>query len=332
MQIRRSLCFLRNLLYILTVLIILLGIMFLYVDYSAQIPFKLVADIMLIQLVLFRIFVFRIRASLSFGQGRFLSHGEQAEIVLHLNKRSWFPYKRVEYTIRYQNRYDGKIQRKRVKCELNEKKEQFHMEKLGSWSCGIYEVVIESVILFDMFGFASAGILRRIRPDDRRREMIVLPMVHELELDENMYCCLTNDEVEDHFGEDGDETAAGLLEVRPFLPGDKLNRIHWKLSAKEGELIVRDQQYEFDSLPYVFFTLSDAVNISQELEEKMSVCAALLKSGSPVYMVWYAYDSRRGDYRKNRKMIRNLAELEEGVIELMQCPIYSEEAAKNMKL
>ena len=29
-------------------------------------------------------------------------------------------------------------------------------------------------------------------------------------------------------------------EIRPYLPGDRLNRIHWKLSAKTGQLLLRE--------------------------------------------------------------------------------------------
>ncbi len=325
MQIRRKLCFLRNVLYISVILLLLLGIMFLYTDYSAQIPFKLVLDVLIIQLVLFRIFAFRVRIDIQCVNGNIAYNNEEIDFVMFLNKRAFYPYKRVEYTIRYKNQYDEKYQTKKVKSELSEKKCQNAVEKLGFLKCGFNEVIIEDIVIYDMFGLASASLNRRMKQEDRHKCLIVLPAVVDVEIDEGNLLNLNHDEAEDYFGENGADNSFDNYEIRRFMAGDKLNKIHWKLSTKTDELMVRDSRYETDSMIYVFFDLCQSSDMDEEFGKKTSVCAKLLNMGYPVYMTWFEYSSRIGDYVRKRRFVNNVKRLEEGVIELMKCPRYSRE-------
>lgn len=45
-------------------------------------------------------------------------------------------------------------------------------------------------------------------------------------------------------------------ELRPYRPGDSLNRIHWKLSAKTGNLILREPVKPLQKPPVLTLTLS----------------------------------------------------------------------------
>lgn len=42
---------------------------------------------------------------------------------------------------------------------------------------------------------------------------------------------------------EADDTA----DVRPYVPGDPIRRIHWKLSARKGELLVRESAHEWEA-------------------------------------------------------------------------------------
>lgn len=315
---------LRNILFITAILLLLLGVMFLYVDYSAQIPFKLVLDVLIIQLVLFRLLAWRARILIELVNGGMIYNDEEAVLRLRLEKRSVYPYKYVECTVRYKSCYETQYHKKRIRWELGEKKTEQTRESLGLLKCGIYEIFIENVRLYDMFGFASAGLQRKMRQEDRHVCLAVLPTVTDIALEEGSYLQLTQDESEDYFGENEAGMQDQDVEVRPFAAGDKLNRIHWKLSAKAAELMVRDRHEEYDSMMYVLFELCRGSDLDEEFGKKASLCAKLLQNGYPVYMVWYEYSSRVGNYVRKRKFVNNIKKLEEGVLELMRCPLYNE--------
>ena len=97
MRIGRKKRIAANMIYLTVIFMILLCIMFLYVDYSAQIPFKLLFDVMLIQFVAFMIMVRRVRVSICFAKGNLIYNDENAEILFKMNKRSIFPFKNMEY-------------------------------------------------------------------------------------------------------------------------------------------------------------------------------------------------------------------------------------------
>lgn len=89
-----------------------------------------------------------------------------------------------------------------------------------------------------------------------------------------------------------------LFQVRPFQNGDRIQRIHWKLSAKSEELLVKE-----DSLPKacpVVFLLGYK-NEKQKTQEKVnaylsvlsSISFSLMDAGCPHYAAWYS--SRQGD-------------------------------------
>lgn len=80
----------------------------------------------------------------------------------------------------------------------------------------------------------------KIRKNDENRKILVMPVLNEPD-----YYALYNplDDVSDATeyskkkkGEDSSE----IFDVRNYIQGDALNRVHWKLSAKEEELLVKE--------------------------------------------------------------------------------------------
>ena len=95
-------------------------------------------------------------------------------------------------------------------------------------------------------------------------------------------------------------TPAG--EIREFRPGDRLRQIHWKLSAGNDCLLVRDLGMP-ESFPVVLFLANQPLprenftaSYSRFLETAMSLSASLLLSGCRHFVVWY--------HHREEKLIR----------------------------
>lgn len=330
MQIRRKVRIVTNILYMAMILMMLLCIMFLYTDYSAQIPFKLVFDVMLIQIVAFMIVARRVKISFDCTKGNIVYNDENAEIVFQLNKRSIYPFKKVEYVLKYKNRYDREYIRKKVRIDLCERKRQIHHLSLGKLSCGYYDFYIESVVLYDMFGFLSISLRKKAFLRGNRFSMIVLPAVADVLVEEEELYSLTQEEAEECFGEEVTETGLEKYDIREFANGDKLNRIHWKLSSKKDELMVREGRTEYDSMIYVFFDLCDDGNINDMFTKKVSLSAKILNMGHPLYIAWMEYNGRVGNLIQKRMLITSFDKLQNAIIELMACPLYGKEERRNI--
>ena len=82
-------------------------------------------------------------------------------------------------------------------------------------------------------------------------------------------------------------------DVRPYQPGDPLRRIHWKLSAKKGEILVRDRAAAWEPIEAERPFTARAAGVNMPLRKRLAgvlagtmvLCAALL---------WLAPEARRG--------------------------------------
>lgn len=85
-------------------------------------------------------------------------------------------------------------------------------------------------------------------------------------------------------------------DIREYIPGDKLRDIHWKLSAKQGELMVKERVSVSGSQMVLRITLSQDKGISELLLQGAgNVAVSLVKQNLPVcLLVWngqqYAFD------------------------------------------
>jgi hypothetical protein len=79
--------------------------------------------------------------------------------------------------------------------------------------------------------------------------------------------------------------------LREFKAGDRLQNIHWKMSAKQDELMVKEQSMP-ESCPVVLFLnyLGDkkcAKNMTAFMQIAFSISFSLMDAGCSHYVAWY---------------------------------------------
>lgn len=158
---------------------------------------------------------------------------------------------------------------------------------------GSYHVQMKKVRVYDLTGLfyfqkkVGCGVSVQVLP--KMQEI----GVHISEASRNFF---GEADVYDDFrpGDDHSE----LFQIREFRPGDKIQRIHWKLSAKQEELLVKE-----DSMPkacpvalfldYKNVRRRRAENVNAYLVILAAISFSLMDAGCPHYAVWYS--SRRED-------------------------------------
>lgn len=86
-------------------------------------------------------------------------------------------------------------------------------------------------------------------------------------------------------------------DIREYIPGDKLRDIHWKLSAKQGELMVKERISVSGSQMVMRIALSQEKDISELLLQSAgNVAASFVGQNLPVcLLIWnehrYAFDA-----------------------------------------
>ncbi len=138
---------------------------------------------------------------------------------------------------------------------------------------GVFSAGIRSCTVEDLLGFFQ----RKIIPRDAEYSMTVYPLTFETE------------PVQMAPGDPGSEIMAratedlnALSDVRSYQPGDALKKIHWKLSLRKGELIVR----KFDEpVLQEILILMDCSNspVSENPEAEADLRDALLETGASLF-------------------------------------------------
>ena len=231
--------------------------------------------------------------------------------------RGLFPLGKLKYRIRVENRFlPGKRQRwlKGEGVWSGEEAFEYRMEPRG---CGSYEVRLEGVRVYDLTGLFY--LQKRLRSYG---SFLVLPQLEEIRV-------TMTEGTRNFFGESDvyDDVRPGYdrsetFRIRPFQNGDKLQSIHWKLSAKMDDLVVREDSLP-KACPVVLFLVSrtrkkpSPERVGAFLSLAGSISFSLMDAGCPHYVVWYS--AGRGD------ILRLRVDSEEGLYLFLSC--YLEDAS-----
>lgn len=166
---------------------------------------------------------------------RAVHKGEEFKIQITLKNNTVFPI--IYGNIRYQYGYgiQDKWTKGKMPFQLRGKSKTQYTLTLKSEYCGTIGIQIYKIIVKDFFRIIPFSI--------RRRAMFKQPVLPDLEvvpLEVTKSVSFYNDEYdefyEDHPGNDPSE----IFEIRDYKEGDKLQRIHWKLSSKKDKLMVKE--------------------------------------------------------------------------------------------
>lgn len=174
-----------------------------------------------------------------------------------------------------------------------------HNPGLGLWS-----VECRSIRCYDWFGIFH--VKKRVR---EQKKMMILPACYETNVKAGIRTRLfLSDGMLYHPQLNGDDPTE-ILNIREYQNGDSLNKIHWKLSAKNDTLIVKEL-----SMPLgcnVVFFLNAEVKQMKRKEQQVywevvyTISSGLLEQECFHYIAWYD--------KKEQKMCRKAIMNEEDI-------------------
>ena len=162
---------------------------------------------------------------------------------------------------------------------------------------GVYEFWIQSASVRDWLRLWS----KKLLITDKKVQVLSVPLVHQAEEWIPPAQLASGGDSDQHSQKRGGDDGSEVFEVRAYRDGDPLQRVHWKLTAKTGEMLVR----EF-SLPKreVLLLQVDLYHPPQENEE----CLVVVMDDR------YYYDEKgylRSEQRDVRKLFHQLSRAKE---------------------
>lgn len=177
-------------------------------------------------------------------------------VQICVTNRSFFPIGKAEAMIDYYNVFNNEENSFELHMPVQPRNVQRLTFQLSSKFCGIIKIKCRYIRIYDPLRLFCFKVGK-----GASTQISVMPEGHEIggsitftdrvNEESNMFS-------DNRPGDDPSE----VFDLRGYYPGDKLNRIHWKLSSKKDDLIVKDYSLPVD-VPSVLFLDLRCYDISE---------------------------------------------------------------------
>ena len=281
-------------------------------------------ELLILPIILYGILIYtKFKLSIDIDSSKFLSRkGEERNFSIKLNNRSLLPISKIDIKYVYEDDFNNRNE-KIIRVGINLKEDKEILVKILSDTSGIIKINIEDIFIYDYL-----SLFKKRLKIDKNIEMIIMPNINSYDVagctDSINEIIESNKYSEEKSGDDPSE----IFGFKEYEPGDKIQRIHWKLSSKYEDFIVKEY-----SLPLV-----DNINIMIELrvikdienarelydaliEISASISEWLLRNGIKHFIVWY--DCKSETIFKEE--IISLDDLNKVLMEILTTSIYEED-------
>lgn len=157
--------------------------------------------------------------------------------------------------------------------------------KIALKQAGNHEICVKKMRIYSI-----TGLLFIHKKCNDTANILVMPKIHAIgvKVSEHTRHFLADADIYDetHAGHDVTE----LFEIRNYQPKDKLQNIHWKLSAKMDELMVKENSLPKACSVVLFAEMKEAktMQISAFLEVFVSISFSLMDAKCSHFVAWYS--------------------------------------------
>lgn len=206
---------------------------------------------------------------------RIAESGRPFWVEAKVTDRGPFPLTKVRAVIRYGERTDRRMKKKKMilRCEKTDCAVTIHTP-------GCYTFSLRRVRIYDL-----TGLCYLTKKCDAQTQVTVLPEPEAIPV-------ILGERVRNFFGDADifDDLRPGydpgeVFGIREFRDGDRLQNVHWKLSAKADELIVKENSLP-KACPLVCFFAPERRNREKTLMRIASISYSLMDAGCPHFAVW----------------------------------------------
>ncbi len=248
------------------------------------------------------------------------SKGETVPVSIQIHNPTIFPASGIQLIITYSNSFSGKKYKKEFMVSADARTRATVTMNLMSEHAGNLEISLSKIKVYDYLKLFS---LRKKLKGDLK--IAILPVLHEITDDELLNRSRMQIE-SDYFStvKSGDDPSE-VFTIREYREGDRPTRIHWKLSMKQDQLMIKEFSDPLNCSMLIFANLSVAmeedvlVYMDALMECALSLSYSFLLKGQIHYFSWY--DSKHGCCRRVRVVSEK--DLFEAVDGLLQTGPYS---------
>lgn len=253
-------------------------------------------------------------------QKRSVHIGEQDVISITIQNPTWFPLLNCNAVLRIQNHFYPEAETVQIPVPALAKQSNTVCFPLQSLYSGSIEVQLLHIQLYDMLHLLmlnkkfSTLCTAIVKPEN---EPVSIPVTD----------CRLKDSSDATPDQPWKGTSENMMDVRSYRPGDRLQHIHWKLSAKKAELLVKEFESEAGNAVCVLFELNYDYNLNYNLNPVLnqlnSICLQTLETGTKLWLNWWSEDEQE---------IQSRCIAEQADMEPFWCDLFAEQSYESAYL
>lgn len=226
--------------------------------------------------------------------------GETAEAIIKIKNLSYFPIFCCRLELIAENILTGAKSDMTRNVVLMPRKEVKYAFTFSDEACGVIRVKIRSVCASDPLGIFDKNIIfdSGANGGEACGETLVMPEIYQIPIDRSdleKYDMESFRYAEGKRGTDPGE----IIGISPYVPGDSIKNIHWKLSCKMDEIVIRELGLPVESRIMMIADKScDARYAGALTDFFLSVSSALIKAGVLHAVGWYDYETEKFMHRR----------------------------------
>lgn len=207
-------------------------------------------------------------------------------IIVH--NRGILPITRMRAYVEVENTITGEKKKNWMTLASTHDTETVFIQSIFFQEAGNYEIALKKVRIYDvtglMYGRLKTNSVGKIQVMPKINDVIVrlTSAVKNFYGESEVYD-------EHNVGNDRNE----IFDVREYRAGDRLQNVHWKMTAKEDELMVKENSLP-KACPVILVLDLNAKKIKKNKEKMMnfaevvaSMSFSMMDAGCPHYVAWY---------------------------------------------
>lgn len=214
--------------------------------------------------------------------------GKECLVKLKITNKGVLPMARMNALLTVEDLCTGARKKEWVKLSDIPRGEGSFVRMISFAGTGTYRIRLRKLRVYDVTGLFYGKVRGK-----SEAHIQVMPKLHDIPV--RLSLMVRNfhgesDVYDEHVpGHDNSE----LFAVREYQKGDRLQNIHWKLSAKQDDLMVKEHSLP-KACPIILFLNyrpkkrgRKQVKVIPYLEAVASLVFSLMDAGCPHYVVWY---------------------------------------------
>lgn len=274
----------------LVILICMILFYILFVDSMSLMILIITVVFPLIQLLI----LFRISGNISAAlstENLSVPKNTESRIIIRLKNHSFLPVSCAVASLQITNTLTGETQELSTMLPVSADNEQSIKFSVSYAHCGKILVTLKNIRIYDYIKLFSRTIYYNIT-----QEITVVPSLVSINPEVETTLSTMNDNEEFSKIKPGDDCSE-IFNIREYVSGDKLNRIHWNLTTKLDELMVKEYSLPVSTqIILIFEFCSDETSRNRfykndaAIETVMSLSYYMIRNDISHKISWY--DSR----------------------------------------